>query len=292
MKQLTIISGKGGTGKTVITASFAVLAKNKVMADCDVDAADLFLLLHPRIKQRHDFIAGKKAKVDMGKCTLCKRCIEACRFSAISEKGDEIVIDLISCEGCGVCSQVCPDEAIQMQERVSGEWYISETRYGPMVFAKLGIAEENSGKLVSLVREKARLVAEKKKLDLVIIDGPPGIGCPVIASITGTDLVLVITEPTLSAISDLKRVLDLTSHFKIESVVCINKYDINLENTKKIIRFCKIKGIEIVGKISFSHDFTKAMVEGKTVLEYTNSDSAKEVEKIWENIFAKIKNEN
>ncbi len=289
MKQITVISGKGGTGKTVISSSFAVLAKNKVMADCDVDAADLFLLLHPDIKQRHDFVAGGKAKIDMNDCILCRRCIEVCRFSAVKEEKDEIVIDPVSCEGCGVCFQVCPTEAIQIQENVSGEWYISDTKYGPFVYAKLGIAEENSGKLVTLVRQKAKLLAEESKLDLVIIDGPPGIGCPVIASITGTDLVMVVTEPTLSAISDLKRVLDLVSHFGIEAVVCINKYDINLENTEKIKRFCKEKGIEIVGRIRFSHDFTKAMVKGKTVIDYTNSDSAREVKNIWDKISEKVK---
>jgi MinD superfamily P-loop ATPase len=289
MKQITVISGKGGTGKTVITSSFAVLAKNKVMADCDVDAADLFLLLHPKIKQKNDFVAGKKAEVEMEECILCRQCIEVCRFSAVKEKNDEIVIDPISCEGCGVCSQVCPTEAIKMRESVSGEWFISETKYGPMVFAKLGIAEENSGKLVTLVREKAKILAEEKKLDLVIIDGPPGIGCPVIASVTGADLVMVVTEPTLSAISDLQRVLELVSHFGIEALVLINKFDINLENTERIEKFCQEKKIEILGKVPFSHDFTKAMVAGKTIVEYIDSEVVEEVKNIWDKILRKIK---
>ena len=288
MKQITVISGKGGTGKTVITSSFAVLAKNKVMADCDVDAADLYLLLHPEIKQKNDFVAGEKAEVDMEKCSRCKKCIEICRFSAVEEKNDEIVIDPVSCEGCGVCFWICPEEAIQMKKRVSGEWFISETKYGPMVFAKLGIAEENSGKLVTLVRKNAKILAEGGKLDLVIIDGPPGIGCPVIASITGADLVMVVTEPTLSAISDLKRVLELVSHFGIEAVVLINKFDINLENTERIEKFCQEREIEILGKVPFSHDFTKAMVAGKTIVEYTDSEVVDEIKNIWEKIYVKM----
>ncbi|MDH4222291.1 MAG: ATP-binding protein, partial [candidate division Zixibacteria bacterium] len=238
MKQLTVISGKGGTGKTVITAAFAALAEGKVMADCDVDAADLHLLLHPRIKETHEFKGGSKAMLNIDLCTNCGKCLEVCRFGAIrkgekknSERENQITIDPVSCEGCGVCTLICPVEAIQMKENLSGEWYLSDTKYGPMVHAKLGIAEENSGKLVNLVRQNARLTANRDNLGLVIVDGPPGIGCPVIASVTGVNLVVVVTESTLSAISDLERVLRLTNHFKISTVVVINKFDINLENT-------------------------------------------------------------
>jgi MinD superfamily P-loop ATPase len=289
MKQLTVISGKGGTGKTVITASFAALAKNKVMADCDVDATDLHLLLHPEIKEAHEFRGGRKAKLNEGICTNCGRCVEVCRFDAISQKESRIAIDPISCEGCGVCALICPVQAIQMEENLSGEWYVSDTKYGPMVHAKLGIAEENSGKLVSVVRQNARLIAEKDNLNLVIVDGPPGIGCPVIASITGVDLVMAVTEPTLSAISDLERVLTLVRHFKIEPVVLINKYDINLENTEKITKFCERENIGIVGKITFDNTFTKAMVEGKTVMEYNDSDLAERIKNIWERISTRIR---
>lgn len=295
MKQLTVISGKGGTGKTVITASFAALAQKKVMADCDVDAADLHLLLHPTIRKTHEFIGGKKAVLNQESCTDCGKCTEVCRFDAISEnqrpdpeEGIRTTIDAVSCEGCGVCALICPVQAIRMQESLSGEWYISETEYGPMVHAKLGIAEENSGKLVTVVRQNARLIAEKKDLDLVIVDGPPGIGCPVIASITGVDLVMAVTEPTISAISDLERVLSLARHFKIEPVVLINKYDINLENTKRIEKFCQRDGIEIVGQVPFDNTFTQAMIEGKTIVEFANSDLVEEIKSIWEKIRARI----
>ena len=295
MKQLTVISGKGGTGKTVITASFAALVEKKVMADCDVDAADLHLLLHPEIRETHEFIGGKKAVLNQELCTDCGKCTEVCRFDAISEnqrpdpeEGIQTRIDAVSCEGCGVCALICPAQAIRMQESLSGEWYISETEYGPMVHAKLGIAEENSGKLVTVVRQNARLIAEKKDLDLVIVDGPPGIGCPVIASITGVDLVMAVTEPTISAISDLERVLSLARHFKIEPVVLINKYDINLENTKRIGKFCQRDGIEIVGQVPFDNTFTQAMIEGKTIVEFANSDLVEEIKSIWEKIRARI----
>ncbi|KPL03194.1 MAG: (4Fe-4S)-binding protein [candidate division Zixibacteria bacterium SM1_73] len=296
MKQLTVISGKGGTGKTVITASFAALAEKKVMADCDVDAADLYLLLHPAIKETHEFRGGMKAILNEEVCTDCGKCLEVCRFDAIredekhnSEKQIQTTIDPISCEGCGVCALICPVEAIQMQENLSGEWYVSDTKYGPMVHARLGIAEENSGKLVTVVRQNARLIAEKNKLDLVIVDGPPGIGCPVIASITGVDLVMAVTEPTISAISDLERVLALVRHFEIEPVVLINKYDINLENTEKITNFCEKENIEIVGKIPFDNTFTQAMVEGKTVMEYKDSDLVERIKNIWERISTRIR---
>ena len=295
MKQLTVISGKGGTGKTVISASFAALAEKKVMADCDVDAADLYLLLHPAIKEIHEFKGGTKAILNEEVCTDCGKCLEVCRFDAIredekhnSEKEIQTTIDPISCEGCGVCALICPVEAIQMQENLSGEWYVSGTKYGPMVHAKLGIAEENSGKLVTVVRQNARLIAENNNLDLVIVDGPPGIGCPVIASITGVNLVMAVTEPTISAISDLERVLALVRHFKIEPVVLINKYDINSENTEKITNFCEKENIEIVGKIPFDNTFTQAMVEGKTVMEYNDSDLVERIKDIWERISTRI----
>ena len=310
MKQITVISGKGGTGKTVITASFAALAKDKVMADCDVDASDLHLLLHPRIKETHEFKGGMKAILDEERCTGCGKCIEVCRFDAIREKegqgsrgqgsrvkGSEgqgakgqgtVIIDPVACEGCQVCALICPFDAICMEENVSGEWYISETKYGPMVHAKLGIAEENSGKLVSEVRKNAKKIAQKNDLKLVMFDGPPGIGCPVIASITGVDLVVIVTEPTFSAISDLERVLGLAQHFKIQSTVLINKYDINLENTQKIEEFCRLENIEVAGKLPFDNAFTQAMVEGKTIIEHSDSPLVEEIKNIWERIHASV----
>lgn len=303
MKQITVISGKGGTGKTVITAAFAALAKSKVMADSDVDASDLHLLLHPHIKETHQFKGGMGAILDEERCTGCDKCIEVCRFDAISKKegrgskgqgsGDQgaVIIDSIACEGCQICALVCPVEAIQMEENVSGEWYISETRYGPMVHARLGIAQENSGKLVSVVRKNAREIAQRNDLKLVIVDGPPGIGCPVIASITGVDLVVIVTEPTFSAISDLKRVLTLTQHFGIQSMVLINKSDLNPENTKEVEGFCRQEKIELAGKLPFDNAFTQAMVEGKTIIEHSDSNLVKEIKSIWDRIHARITKE-
>ncbi|MEA3485453.1 MAG: 4Fe-4S binding protein [Candidatus Aerophobetes bacterium] len=283
MKQIVVISGKGGTGKTVITASFASLAKNKVMVDCDVDAADLYLLLHPEIKQIYEFM-GRTAKIDQEECIQCGQCQEVCRFEAINN----FTVNPISCEGCGVCVYVCPQKAIKMVKNSAGKWFVSETKYGPLVHAKLGIAEENSGKLVSLVRQKAKLIAEDKKNDFVIIDGPPGIGCPVIASLSGVDIALIVTEPTLSGIHDLKRVAGVARHFGVKTLVCINKYDLNLKNTRNIENFCQANGIEVVGKIPFDTIVTKALVTGKSIVEYSNGEVSAQIKDLWE----KIRNEN
>jgi MinD superfamily P-loop ATPase len=293
MKQITVISGKGGTGKTVITAAFAALAKSKVMADCDVDASDLHLLLHPEIKETHQFKGGMKAILNQEKCTGCDRCIQVCRFDAISKREGQgaqgqgtVLIDPVACEGCRVCAMICPVEAIKMEENVSGEWYVSETEYGPMVHARLGVAQENSGKLVTVVRQNAREIAQKNNLELVLVDGPPGIGCPVIASITGVNLVVIITEPTFSAISDLKRVLSLAQHFNIQSTVVVNKYDLNVENTEKVEDFCHQEGVEVAGKLPFDNAFTEAMVQGETIIESLNSPLVEETENIWRRVLA------
>jgi len=283
MKQITIISGKGGTGKTVITASFATLAKNKVMADCDVDAADLHLLLHPEIKEVYEFKGEKRAVIDEKKCNGCGKCIEVCRFNAI-EESTPIRINPLSCEGCGVCHYVCPLNAIEMKDNIAGKWYVSETRYGPMVHAQLNAAEENSGKLVTVVRQKAKLIAEEKNINLIIIDGPPGIGCPVISAITGVDAVLVVTEPTISGIHDMERVIGVSRHFGIKTFCCINKYNINLENTQKIEEWCKKNGVSILGKIPFDMRVNQALVKELPVIEYTTNGASIEIEKIWKGL--------
>ena len=270
MKQLTVISGKGGTGKTSITAAFASLAKNVVLADCDVDAADLHLILKPNVKKTMGFYGLKIASVNKETCTECKKCYEHCRFDAIDEN---INIIKESCEGCGVCEYVCPVDAIKMIDRDSGFSYISETRFGPMAHAMLKTAEEASGKLVTVVRNNAKALAEEKKKDLIIIDGPPGIGCPVIASITGVNLVLIVTEPTLSGIHDLERIYDVACHFKIPAVVCINKFDVNLDNSKKIEDYCESNNIPVVGKLPYDLIMTKAMVEEKCIVEFSNESS-------------------
>ena len=281
MKELTIISGKGGTGKTSLTAAFASLAENAVFADCDVDAADLHLIFKPDIKKTMSFHGLKIASIDKEKCTYCKNCYNHCRFNAIDEN---INIIKQSCEGCGVCEYVCPVDAITMVERDSGFSYISETRFGPMSHAMLRTAEEGSGKLVTMVRNNAKKIAEEKEKNLIIIDGPPGIGCPVISSITGVDLVLIVTEPTLSAIHDLERILDVAQHFRVPAVVCINKYDINKENTEKIELYCKSNNIQIVGKLPYNTIVTEAMIHEKTVIEYTKDDFSKLIVDMWNKV--------
>jgi MinD superfamily P-loop ATPase len=280
IKQLAIVSGKGGTGKTTIAAAFAALAKNKVMVDCDVDAADLHILLQPKILTGEKFYGGRSPHVDLLKCTQCGLCTEVCRFHAI-ENG---VVDYVSCEGCGFCSHICPEDAITMEEAFSGDWFVSETTYGPFVHARLGIGEENSGKLVTLVRKKATEIAKEKSLNLVLIDGPPGIGCPVTASLAGVNLVLAVTEPTLSGIHDLERILKLAEHFKIPSMICINKFDINLENSDQIVSYAGGNGSKIVGKIPYEPKVVEALVNRKTVMDYPCNQIQGIVQRMWEQV--------
>lgn len=281
MKQIVIISGKGGTGKTILTASFAALAKNASYADCDVDAADLYLLLKPELIEQHKFKSGKTAKIDKELCQECDECINVCRFNAVSK---DFIVDSISCEGCGICDLICPASAIRMEENVSGEWFISSTKYGPMVHAKLGIAEENSGKLVTLVRQKAKKIAEEENRDYVIIDGPPGIGCPVIASLANVDLALIVTEPTLSGIHDMERIADVTKHFGVHTKVIINKYDINLKNTQHIRKICQDRDIEVLAKLPFSEKVIKSLVQCTPVVEYCQDQITKDITILWEKI--------
>ncbi|MDP8218287.1 MAG: ATP-binding protein [Candidatus Theseobacter exili] len=285
MKQLVVISGKGGTGKTVMTGALSALAQNSVMADCDVDAADLHLLLAPEIKERHEFRSGVTACTDLSKCTGCGMCRDLCRFDAVNE---DYSIDPVSCEGCAFCSFACPAGAIEMKENVSGEWFVSDTRFGPLVHARLGIAEENSGKLVALVRKKAKEIAEKNEAGWVIIDGSPGIGCPVIASLSGVDMALVVTEPTLSGLHDADRVIQVAKHFGVLVVLVINKYDLNHEMAGKIEEYCRQNGIKCIGKIPFDTSVVNAVVEGKTIPEYTGTKIKNTVAEIWAKIQANV----
>lgn len=277
MKQVTIISGKGGTGKTTIVASLATLVKKAVLVDADVDAADLHLLLKPQVQRREAFFASKVARIDLQQCDGCQKCRDACRFEAIQD----LKVDPIACEGCGVCLTICPRQAISLEEVQSGQWFISHTRYGPMVHAKLGVAQENSGKLVTLVRKEAQRIAQEGKYPLILIDGPPGIGCPVISSLGGVDAALAVTEPSLSGIHDLKRVLGVCRHFQVPAWVCVNKADINSENTERIKEFCQEEGAPVIGEIPFDPIVTKAMVYESTVVEYTSGRISNEIKKMW-----------
>lgn len=282
MKEVVVISGKGGTGKTSILAAFASLAKGKVLCDADVDAADLHLIMNPQVQERHDFESGHTAVIDRDRCTQCGLCRELCRWNAISE---EFVVDPIACEGCGVCHYFCPEKAIEFPLNTCGEWFLSDTRFGPMAHARLGIAEENSGKLVTLIRQQGRRLAEDKNLDLLLTDGPPGIGCPVIASIGGATVLLIVAEPTVSGMHDMQRVVELADFFKVPALVCVNKFDLNPEQGRAIEEFALERKMRVMGRIPFDPVFTKAMVEGKTVLEYDRrSGGARAVRKVWENV--------
>ena len=278
MKQITIISGKGGTGKTTVTGAFAALASNLVLADGDVDAADLHLIIKPSVQKIEVFHGLSIASIDINRCTHCMRCVNSCVFDAIS---DDITIQYSACEGCGVCRYVCPVDAISMVQRNSGEIYESDTRFGPMIHARLYTAEEASGKLVTIVRKKAEELALSEQKDLVLIDGPPGIGCPVISAITGVDLVVIVSEPTFSGIHDLKRVEEVANHFGIPRSVIINKSDINKEKTQEIISYCKDHQIPVLGTIPYDETVIKAMISEQTIPEFNHGIIVDAIRQCW-----------
>jgi MinD superfamily P-loop ATPase len=284
MKEIVVLSGKGGTGKTSIVACFASLAKSKVLADCDVDAADLHLLLEPNVGEEKEFWSGSVAFIDQEKCTECGLCQELCRFGAISD----FEVDPVSCEGCGFCCQVCPVDAVTMKDSMSGHSFISETKYGYLCHAKLGIAQENSGKLVALVRQNAKLIAEKENLEYIITDGPPGIGCPVISSLSGANLALLVTEPTLSGIHDLERVIGVCRHFGISVLVCVNKYDLNEDNTNRIESYCGAEGVEVAARIPFDNVVTEAIVQRLPVVEYADGKVTQQIRELWRIVSARL----
>jgi len=285
MKEIVVLSGKGGTGKTSIVGSLAALAERKVLADCDVDAADLHLLLKPSVKQDSEFWSGQVADIDPDRCTQCGLCQNLCRFNAIKV----FKVETASCEGCGFCSHICPAEAITMSENLAGHLFVSETRYGPLVHARLGIAQENSGKLVAQVRQQARQIAQEQNLDYVISDGPPGTGCPVISSLSGASLALLVTEPTLSGMHDLERVLDVCRHFGLTAMVCINKYNINEENTQEIERYCSTGVLAVAAKIPFDNIVTEALVRGVPVVEYSDGNVTLELKRLWDSVCETLK---
>jgi MinD superfamily P-loop ATPase len=291
VKEIVVISGKGGTGKTSVVASFAALADRPVLADCDVDAADLHLVLSPAVEQQHEFSGGKRARVAKEKCTGCGMCQKLCRFGAITESTswDEFPkiwykIDPIACEGCGVCAWFCPEKAIDFSDAVNGSWFISKTRFGPMVHARLGVAEENSGKLVTLVRKNAKEIAGRDGHSCVIIDGSPGLGCPVIASITGASLVLIVAEPTLSGRHDMQRVAQLAKHFGIQTAICVNKADINEQIAEDILGEAKRRGLNLAGTIRYDTSVTKAQIAKAAVVEYSDHGAGKDIQNVWHNV--------
>jgi MinD superfamily P-loop ATPase len=282
MKELVVLSGKGGTGKTSITAAFASLGSNMVLCDADVDAANLHLVTSPTVRQTHHFFGNHEAVIDPDLCTGCGVCRQLCRFSAIN---NNYFVDAVDCEGCGVCVDLCPEHAIAFPQRPCGQWHVSGTRFGPMVHARLNIGGENSGKLVSRVREEARMIAGQNGLDFILTDGPPGIGCPVIASLGQASAVLIVAEPTVSGIHDMERVGQLCRHFNVPASVCINKYDLNPEKTGQIEMLARQHHMDVAGRVPFDTLFVQAMVAGKSVVEYCPaSPVAQQLEQIWERV--------
>jgi len=285
MKELLVISGKGGTGKTSIAASFAVLADGKVLADCDVDAADLHLLLEPSVRETHEFYGGQVARITED-CQRCGLCEDVCRFDAISD----FEVNPFCCEGCGLCYRLCPHDAIVLEDELSGHWYISDTAYGPLVHAKLGIAQENSGKLVTRVRRKAAELARDTGAGLIITDGPPGTGCPVIASISGVDLALMVTEPSIAGFHDLRRAIEVARGSGVQSAVCINKWDLDEEKASEIEEFCSREGIDVVGRIPFDPAMTRSMVDGSPVVLWEDAPAAAAIREVYDRTMAHLSN--
>ncbi len=278
MKEITILSGKGGAGKTSVAAAIASLATHAVFCDNDVDAADLHLIFKPEILEKHAFDSGSIAVIDPEKCSNCGLCEANCRFDAIHPNADGMPeVNPFQCEGCRLCERICPEQAITSVQHTNNEWYISETRFGPLVHAKMGPGEENSGKLVTAIREKAREMAMELNADFLISDGPPGIGCPAIASVTGTDAVLLVIEPSRSGLHDAQRLLELVKNFSVPAYAVINKFDLNEEITRQTEEFLNENGIPLFGKIPFDTNLVKSMVKEQTIIEYAPEEETSQI---------------
>jgi MinD superfamily P-loop ATPase len=285
MKQITVISGKGGTGKTSLTSALASVAENSVFADCDVDAADLHLIMNPEVSKEEVFPGSKKVQIDPEECIRCGLCKALCRYDAVDLTNNIYSVREFACEACDLCRKACPVDAIYINQSMTSRWFTGNTRFGEMVYARLGIGEELSGKLVAKVRDEAKAIAKEKQRDYIIVDGPPGIGCAVIASITGVDDVLVITEPTQSGLHDLDRVVSLARQFNARPSVVLNKYDLNTKVAAGIENYCRENDIKVVGRIDYDPVFTEAMVNRKSVVEYApDSKAAAVIKTIWESI--------
>lgn len=286
-RQLVVLSGKGGTGKTSVVAALAALATSKVLADCDVDAADLHLVLDPDCRHAEPFFSGKEARTVPERCSACGLCLEHCRFDAIrmsTHNGGRSIyeVDSTACEGCGLCARVCTAGAVEMTDAERGEWFISDTRHGPLVHARLNVGGENSGKLVTAVRDQALALATEAGARLVLVDGPPGIGCPVIASVTGADLVLVVTEPSVSGVHDLQRAAELIEGFGLPLAVCINKADLNQDMALRIREVSHAGGWPVVGELDYDLAVVRAQVDGKSIVEYGGSVVADQIRDMWD----------
>jgi MinD superfamily P-loop ATPase len=278
-KELVILSGKGGTGKTSVSASFAALSSQAVLVDCDVEASNLAMLLQSEPIAAEDFVGGRIPQKDESLCTACGLCRDLCRFDAIDE---ELEIDPFACEACGLCARVCPEDAIEMVPHVTGEIFLSATPHGPLVTSRLGIGEEYGGRLISELKTRARRLASERGIDLIIADGPPGIGCPVISTVSGADLALLVTEPSVSGLHDLRRVWEVTEHFGVPSLVAVNKYDLDLDKLREIERYCAAKRIEVVGWIPFDGAVVRALVQGRPPVEGEIGPASLAIRDLWE----------
>lgn len=283
MNEIVVLSGKGGTGKTSLSAAFATLGENLVVADCDVDAANLHLILQPEKEIEEVYVSGHRAQIDYSKCTHCGLCVDHCRFDAISNVDGQVKISETSCDGCKLCSRICPVGAIAMVKNNKSRWYAGSYRKGKMVYARLAPGEENSGKLVNVVRDYAKTLAAETNAGTIIIDGPPGTGCPVVSSLTGAKKAVLVTEPSRSGFHDLKRIAELTQNFHIKPVVVINKYDLNHEMARKIENWCSLSSISVVGHIPFDTEIVEAMLNSQSIIERNpSSNISEEIKNIWE----------
>jgi len=284
MVELVVISGKGGTGKTTVVGALASLASGKVLADCDVDAANLHLLLRPKIEEKITYEGSDLAQIEKSKCLGCGNCAKACRFGAIVSEDGVYRVDPLSCEGCGVCFHVCPAGAVSLKPRLSGWIYVSRTAYGPLVHGELLPGEENTGKLVTAVKMRARAIAKDADAKWLFVDGAPGIGCPVIATLSGAHAVLIVTEPSLSALSDLKRAAELARHFRAKIAVAINKADLAPNLAEKIEREAAEQGLPVLGYIPYDEAVIRAQAMGQPVVEYDQGPAAQAIQVLWQKL--------